>query len=50
MASHAREEAWWPDVTSIDVEEFERLRQAQDAERTTIRQERPRYNIALAVA
>lgn len=37
-------------MTSIGVEEFERLRQAQAAEKTAIRQEHPRYNIALAVA
>lgn len=42
--SHRLMQDWWPDVRTIEVEHFEGRAAAEEAERATIRAERPLHN------
>lgn len=42
---HAKDKPWWPEVASKSIEWLPSRRRALAAEATTIRAERPRYNV-----
>lgn len=48
--AHARQQAWWLDVTHVELEVHQPHFTALDRERDVIRAERPRFNIRSAVS
>ena len=47
LATHEREKSWWSDVAAIDTSTYPDRREALDAERAAVAQEKPRHNKAL---
>lgn len=45
LIQHRQSQPWWSDITSISVQHFPTIREARDAERVAIAEERPRYNV-----
>lgn len=45
FAHHHQNKSWWPDVVIVTLTHYSSRSEALSAERTAIREERPRYNV-----
>ena len=50
LRAHAADKAWWPQVSTVEVDHFDTMQKALKAEAKAIRSERPRHNIALQMS